>query len=190
MPSPIAHAAVGYVIYRAFRSRKAVKYSFISGKIPLLLMATVGLSLLPDLDSIPGIIAGDFGRFHNAFTNSIFSGAGVALGIGAAVWLWKRSGFRYWLTIALICYELHVLMDLFTVGRGVMLVWPLSSERIEPAVKLFYGLRWSEGVVSAHHLWTLVTELGFVVLLGLGTVLIGRRRRGERQKEEQTASGD
>ncbi|NIV75262.1 MAG: hypothetical protein GWN37_10615, partial [Gammaproteobacteria bacterium] len=42
--------------------------------------------------------------------------------------------------LTLVCYELHVLLDYLTVGRGVMLLWPLSAERFAPPIYLFYGL--------------------------------------------------
>lgn len=176
MPSPVAHAAVGYLLYRAFRSRMPQEASRDRGRLlPRLLVATVGLSLVPDLDSVPGILLGNFGRFHNDFANSLIFGLAIALIIGAVVWLRQRSGFKSWVTVALISYELHVLMDFFTVGRGVMLAWPFLVDRFEPPVKLFYGLHWSEGLMSPMHLWTLVTELAFVTAM-LFVVYISRAR--------------
>ena len=58
-------------------------------------------------------------------------------------------------------------MDFFTIGRGVMVFWPLSLERFASPVPLFYGLHWSDGYLSERHLITLVTELGFLFLLGI-----------------------
>ena len=165
MPSPIAHTMIGYVIYRIFQLRMSHGSTKQIGSLPLLAF-TIGLSLLPDLDSVIGIWMGDFWRFHNQATHSLIIGLIIALGIGAVIWLRRRSGFLCWFIIALLCYELHVIMDFFTLGRGVMLLWPFSSDRYESSVKLFYGFHWSQGWVSVMHLWTLVTELGFVVLVG------------------------
>ena len=67
-------------------------------------------------------------------------------------------------------------MDLFTFGRGVMLVWPFLPDRIEPPVYLFYGLRWSEGLASPWHLVTLMTEWGVVGFLGFFTYVFSRLR--------------
>lgn len=186
MPSPIAHAAMGYIVYRALRRHKPEEATKSIGRFPRLLVITIGLSLLPDLDSVPGIISGDFGRFHNTVSNSLFTGVAVAVGIGSAVWLKDRSGFKRWFAIGLVCYELHVLMDLFTLGRGVMLAWPLSAERIKPFVNLFYGVRWSEGLISSKHLWTLGTELGLVGLLTLvfGLPRLKRLLRGRREETD------
>ena len=179
MPSPIAHAAVGYLIYRAARPRMAQEALSRVGPVPQLLLATVGLSLLPDLDSVVGVLANDLGRFHNNFTNSISFAPAVALGVGTAVWLRRRSGFRRWFIVALLCYETHVLMDYFTLGRGVMLAWPFSPDRFEPPLKLFYGLHWSYGWLSAKHFLTLATELGFVGLVALITQLFPEKRRAK-----------
>ncbi len=165
MPSPIAHTMIGYVIYRIFQLRMS-HGSTKQIESLLFLAVTIGLSLLPDLDALIGLLMGDFWRFHNQATHSLIIGLIIALGIGAVIWLRRRSGFLCWFIIALLCYELHVIMDFFTIGRGVMLLWPFSSDRYESPMTLFYGLHWSQGWVSVMHLWTLVTELGFVVLVG------------------------
>ena len=176
MPSPIAHAAMGYLVYRAIRPRVPEEASAYVGPVPRLLIAAVSLSLVADLDSVPGILSGNFERFHNNFTNSLVFGLAIATAVGAVAWLNRRAGFRRWFAIALVSYELHVLMDFFTIGRGVMLVWPFSPDRLEPPVHLFYGLRWSEGLASPRHLVTLMTELGFVGFLGFFTYVLSRLR--------------
>jgi membrane-bound metal-dependent hydrolase YbcI (DUF457 family) len=117
----------------------------------------------------------DFGRYHNNGSHSLLVGLAVALGIGGLVWWIKRSGFFYWFTLVLLCYQLHVILDYFTVGRGVMLFWPLSSARFESPVKFFYGLHWSDGIVSVNHIWTLLNELGFAVLAVFVMHFLGRR---------------
>jgi len=174
MPSPIAHAAMGYLLYEAYRPIMPEEASRYVGPIPRLLIGTVGLSMLADLDFLPGILLGDLSRFHNSFTNSAIFCLAVALAVGAAAWLGPRSGFKRWFTLALFSYGLHVLMDYFTIGRGVMLAWPFLLDRFDPPVKLFYGFHRSEGLLSAKHLLTLVTELAFVSLIGLIVILLRR----------------
>ena len=176
MPSPIAPAAAGYLVYRAFRSRIPEEACAYVGPFPRLMIAAVSLSLIADLDTVPGILSGNFERFHNNFTNSLVFGVAVALGVGGAVWMKQRSGFKRWFAIALVSYEMHVLMDFFTFGRGVMLAWPFSPDRLSPPVYLFYGLRWSEGLASPMHLVTLMTELGFVGFLSFFTYVFSRLR--------------
>jgi hypothetical protein len=167
VPSPIAHTFMGWVVYRICRRQIAHADEGWVGPFPWLLVATTGLSILPDLDVVPGILMGDLGRFHNNVMSSLMAGLVVALGVGGFVGLSQHSGFLKWFVLTLGCYELHLIMDFFTVGRGIMLFWPFSTNRYQSPVKLFYGLRWSDGWVSVRHLWTLLTELGFVVLVGL-----------------------
>ena len=178
MPSPIAHVAMGYLVYRAFRSRMPEQASRRVGPLPHLLIAAVGISLLPDADAVPGVLLRDIGRFHNNITHSLIFGSTIAVGIGAVAWLTRRTGFKLWFLLALVSYELHILMDFFTrSGRGVMLGWPISPDRFEAPVKLFYGLRWSEGLSSPEHLVTIATELGVVALAGMVIYLINRMKR-------------
>jgi membrane-bound metal-dependent hydrolase YbcI (DUF457 family) len=129
----------------------------------------MGFSLLPDLDSVAGVFAGDFGRYHNNLTHSLFVGPVAALLFGTAMQVAYKRGFGFWFCVALAAYELHVLMDWTTIGRGVMAWWPLTDTRFRAPISLFYGLHWSQGWLSVRHLWTLVTELAFaaVTLLAL-----------------------
>ncbi len=168
MPSPIAHAAMGYAIYRLQTARKPEKRQPLVGPFPRLLIFVLVFSQLPDLDFVPGLIfPGQFDRFHNTITNSLIVGFGVAVLVGFGVWLRQRTDFWFWFTLVLLCYEVHVFMDFFTAGRGAMLFWPLTPERFEPPVKLFYGLHRSDGWLSIRHVWTLATEMAFSLLVFL-----------------------
>lgn len=171
MPSPLAHSAMGYAIYRAQAENKEMGRTLFA---PRLLLVTLFLSLLPDLDSVAGIILGDFGRYHNNISHSLFVGVMVALLIAGIVWWRRRAGVVFWFLLVLVCYEAHVLMDYVTQGRGVMLLWPFSSARYSTPFTLFYGLRWSEGILSVNHVWTLINELAFVVVVLLLTHIFPR----------------
>ena len=172
MPSPIAHMAAGAAIYRL---RFGGGTSTRSDRV--LLITCVGLALVPDLDAAVGILAGDIGRYHNNFAGSPAFGALVALAAGALTWVVRRQ--LTWMTMSLvfISYQTHVFMDFLTISRGTMLLWPFSTERISPPVHLFYGFRWSHGLVDELHLVTLVTELVFVVSLAGIVFFVDRRRR-------------
>ncbi|MBX2998259.1 MAG: metal-dependent hydrolase [Caldilineaceae bacterium] len=174
MPSPIAHIAVGYAIYRICRSRPLQETPLgMDGSIRSL-AAIVGLSLLPDLDAIPGLLLGDLDSFHNNLTHSIVAGVVAALAIGGIVWLKNRTSFVRWFNLTLISYQLHILMDFFTRGRGVMLFWPFTEERFEPAIKLFYGVQRSRGWLTMDHVWMLFNELLFAGALLLILYLFPR----------------
>ena len=118
MPSPITHVAFGYLIFRVLRTG--------SDSIqPSLLLAAVGLSILPDMDAAVGILLGDLGRYHNHMMGSPAFGFLAAVCVGTIGW-WRRAEFRFWFTLALACYLIHIVLDYLTVGRGVMLLWPCS----------------------------------------------------------------
>lgn len=192
MPSPIAHVAAGYVVYRLFRRRwpdgQGTNHPLEAG----LLAATVALSMLPDVDSVLGIAMGDMGRFHNQVTHSLIVGAGIALGVGVLAYLTglgqpeeqgsqslrgnrRQASIRRamrWFLLVFVCYGLHVILDYFTVGRGVMALWPLSPERFLAPITLFAGLHWSDGLSSVRHLWTALSELLMVLAAGAGIRLL------------------
>lgn len=180
MPSPLAHTAMGYVIYRLSRqgqrpsggTGQARRQESHLGPFPLLLVGAILFSLLPDFDVIPGLLLGDMRGFHNQATHSLIVGLAAAFLAGGLARLAGWGSFWSWFGATLLAYESHVVMDFFTFEtRGVMLLWPLSAERFEAPVKLFYGVRWSDGWLSLRHLFTLATELGFAALVLLGTYL-------------------
>jgi membrane-bound metal-dependent hydrolase YbcI (DUF457 family) len=171
---------MGYVIHKLHQAREPGRSLGQVGPLPGLLIVTAGLSLLPDVDSIAGFLLQDFGRYHNSLSHSLFVGLVVALLLGQLAWGIQHSGFVDWFVLALCCYELHIVLDFFTVGRGVMLFWPLSSARFQPPVFLFYGLHWSDGIVSIKHLWTLLSELAFVALVVLSVHISYQKLTGHK----------
>jgi inner membrane protein len=157
---------MGYVIYRLAKedAGQPAEAEKRLGRLPLLLAYTLGVSLLPDLDFVAGILFRDPASFHNNGTHSLVVGLAFSLVMGAIL-AWKLPlGFVRGFLITLASYGMHVIMDFFTYGgRGVMLFWPLSASRFQSPVLLFYGVRWSDGLFSFQHLITLVTELVFVI---------------------------
>ena len=167
MPSPIAHSAMGYVIYRLSKRNPRVKKS-LKQLSPVPLIVIMCFSLIPDMDFIAGVLLGDLSRFHNNNTHSLIVGLVIALFFAILFSLRNRSAFFAWFWLILMSYEMHTVLDFFThSSRGVMLLWPLSTMRFEAPVDLFYGVRWSDGWISVNHLWTIVSEIGFVLLIGL-----------------------
>ncbi|MHB1131343.1 MAG: metal-dependent hydrolase [Chloroflexota bacterium] len=174
MPSPIVHVAAGCAVYLALsRNPSAAEAGFVGTSRRRLAAAAV-LALLPDLDALLGLAAGDFGRFHNNFTHSALVGLLVAATVAGSLWVSRKSNFPLWFLLCLLCYDLHILLDLFTEGRGRMLLWPLSSQRFQAPVILFYGLHWSDGFISVRHLWTALSELAFLFIAGGAGYLMRR----------------
>jgi inner membrane protein len=169
---------MGYLIYRSWPERKSPTGAGRVLGVPSLLIATVGLTMLADADAIVGILVGDLGRFHNQFMGSPAFGVLAATGVGIAGRLLGGAPFLGWFLLALVCYQAHVIMDYFTIGRGVKLLWPISEQRFSPPFELFYGLRWSDGLISVRHLWTLLSEAVFgVTAFGIWWIV----RRGVRR---------
>lgn len=164
MPSPIVHISAGYAIYRIYK-HKLPKNRYLFSRIPLYFLIIAILSLLPDLDALFGLIFRDMEHYHNNLTHSLFFGLLVALVFsGLARWIFG-SKIWIWFMVALLSYELHVILDVFTGERGVMLLWPLVQHRFSSPVKLFYGLQWGLGFFSIWHLWTIFTESLFFLVV-------------------------
>jgi membrane-bound metal-dependent hydrolase YbcI (DUF457 family) len=176
LPSPIVHSTAGYVVYRFSKGNMPEVWQKRVGPVSLFLLLTLVFSNLPDLDAVPGFILGDFGKFHNNGTHSLIVALLVALIFGFALSRKRRGEFISWFLLILISYGTHILLDFFTWGgRGVMLFWPFSTERFQSGLALFYGVRWADGLLSINHLWTLGTEVVFVLILLLFTYLAEHR---------------
>lgn len=164
MPSPIAHLGAGYAIYRYYKHKLPQDQSCF-WRFPLQMAVVIGLSMLPDLDVIPAIIFRNMRAYHNNVSHSLLFGVPVALLIAGSFHRIYRSNFWLWFLICLLSYDLHVVMDALTAERGVMMLWPLSQHRFSSPIKIFYGLQWGLGWFSLWHLWTIFTELLFVVVI-------------------------
>jgi len=192
MPSPLAHSTAGYVIYRTQRDLLTGQNG---RRLTLALLITLGLSLVPDADSFVGFAFGNFGRYHNTVSHSLVVGAGFALVVGLLAAVagliggWRHARFAPWFLLALLCYETHVIMDFFTVSRGVMLFWPFSGQRFLSPVSLFYGLHWSDGWISVKHLWTFLSELGFSVVTVVLVRLFSREKGCSSDRQARTTPG-
>jgi membrane-bound metal-dependent hydrolase YbcI (DUF457 family) len=168
MPSPIAHLSVGYAIYRYYKN-KLPEYQTQVWKSALQMIVVTGLSMLPDLDVIPAIVFRDMHGYHNNFSHSLILAIPVAFLIAVIFSRAYRSHFGLWFLICLISYDLHIFMDALTAERGVMMFWPLTEARFVSPIKMFYGLQWGLGWFSIWHLWTILTEslFGLIVILAM-----------------------
>jgi membrane-bound metal-dependent hydrolase YbcI (DUF457 family) len=135
----------------------------------LQMILVAGLSMLPDLDVIPAMILGDMQRYHNNFSHSFVVAIPVVLLVAGVFHKVYRSNSWLWFVICSISYDLHIIMDALTGGRGVMVFWPLTETRFAAPAEIFRGLKWGEGWFSLWHLWTIVTEtlFSFVVLFAI-----------------------
>jgi inner membrane protein len=132
--------------------------------------------MLPDIDSVVGIITGDFGKYHNNATHSLVVGLFISLAFSGVASLVSSFKFRDWFFVTFLSYSLHIVLDFFTVGRGVMAFWPLSYQRFLSPVSLFYGLHWSDGFFSIRHVWTFLTEVATATLFVLAIHYLTSRK--------------
>lgn len=171
MSSPLIHLATGYGVYFFSGERKKEKHRFFNWKCFLLL----AVSMFPDLDSIAGFVTGNLAKYHNNWSHSLFTGIFIAFIIAGIIYLVIKRGFFKWWLILSICYNLQVLIDFCTVGRGVMLFWPLTDQRFLSPVKLFYGLHWSQGLWSIQHIYTFINECFIIGLFVVIYILIKKK---------------
>jgi membrane-bound metal-dependent hydrolase YbcI (DUF457 family) len=177
MPSPLAHFGTGYAVYRLYEHRLPPERRWL-WFVPFQALLIGGVSLLPDLDVILAFVNQDMQTYHNHFTHSLFFGL-FAAGICAGFLYWfYRASFRFWFGISYLSYTFHILMDFFTGERGVMFFWPFSLERFASPVKLFLGVQWGLGWFTVWHIWTLLSEAFFVILLFWIVNRIVKRRNG------------
>jgi membrane-bound metal-dependent hydrolase YbcI (DUF457 family) len=192
MPSPIMHITMGYVVYKNVEpdSSKS-RFGKLRG-VPILLLISIVASMFPDLDSIFGVLTGDFGRYHNNATHSLFVGLLVSiLFAGGISVLFKTLTFRTVFLVTLLSYLAHIVFDYFTISRGVMALWPLSQERFVSPFSLFYGFHWSDGFFSIRHLWTFLTESvqALILVLMVNHLTLRKFRRGDLGKESGIVTG-
>ena len=163
MASPLTHLAAGYGVYYFSREQDGDKKNLLNWRFFLIIL----ISQLPDLDSIAGFVTGNLFDYHNHWSHSLIAGTIIALVIAICVHLLARRSLLKWWFIVAVCYNLQVIIDFFADGRGVMLFWPFSSHRFSSPIKLFYGLHWSKGWISIHHLYTLLNELTVIAVFVL-----------------------
>ena len=176
MSSPISHLACAYMAYSAVAARNPSARGVSCGRA---LAAAAFFSLAPDLDYGLAWIGGNIEAYHNQFTHSLL----VVIGFGCLAVVSLRmvrpslhAGTLFLLAAA--CGLMHLAVDYFTQGRGVMLLWPWSEHRFISPFPFFQGVRWNEGWISPSHLRTLAQDTLFaVVVVGMVRIWLNRRAR-------------
>lgn len=126
MPLPLAHAIVGYATTAAtgVRFRRDTKIA---------LLFSVVVANLPDLDFLPGALAGEPALYHRTVAHSLLAAALAGLVIGAVVTRFSRR-FGQIALLGFLVYASHLFADTVDLGgggRGVQLLWPLSQHWFE-----------------------------------------------------------
>ena len=163
MPSPLGHSLMGYAICRA-TIKQPVAHHW-----KLIILCVVAANA-PDLDFLPGLFAGDLGRYHHGPSHSIFFA--VLFGILAGT-LFSRRVYAFVMAFSL--YLSHVLLDYLVQDPspplGVPLFWPFSHEYYMAPFAFYrpfnYPVSFAEPMISIvfsfHNLLTLLTEILFLL---------------------------
>jgi acetyltransferase-like isoleucine patch superfamily enzyme/membrane-bound metal-dependent hydrolase YbcI (DUF457 family) len=118
--------------------------------------------MLPDADAAVGLLVSSPDRlssFHNQATHSILFALVASAVLSAAGRLFFRSiPLLRLFAWTLLLLGSHLLLDWLTWGRGEPLLWPFTDRRFGSPFPLFSGVRYSEGLFSRSHLFTLLTE--------------------------------
>jgi len=133
MPSPVGHSLLGLAAGQLTGHRlPVVSWTWLA--------FVIVVANCPDLDFVPGIIAGDMNRYHHRVTHSV----GAAFTFGLAVWViarWRSDHAGKWAQSAVIIYGSHLLGDYlavdYTAPYGIPLWWPLSDAYVISPVTLF-----------------------------------------------------
>ncbi len=122
----VGHAIVGLAIGRAYGGE--------TGRERGLAMAGfMGLAVLPDLDVL-GVALGtsDYGPFgHRGFSHTLPFAVLGALAIALVAWQYNQRRAAAAGLLAFVALASHGVLDMLTFNtRGVLLLWPLSADRI------------------------------------------------------------
>ncbi len=182
MPSPIGHLAFWPLLRRQGLTTNRTQRRLWG------LMIAVAL-LAPDFDvALAFVYQTRISQVHNGPTHSLLAALVFALPVaGLGTWL---TGVRYRraLVVMLAGYLSHLLLDIFTWGRGIELFWPLTHTRIASPVPLFLGVRHSSGAPLWMHVLTAANDLMFFAVVAALAWGWRRRRNHPQARPPQSVS--
>ena len=146
MPSPVGHSLIGMAIGILYYLPKS-KYSELIKSLSTYrkqLFFSVLLANSADVDYLPGLIVGDFNRYHQGMTHS-FGWIGILLFFsGLYLWYSSASNCRKLLLFIFLCTFSHLLADfLGSDGRppiGIQIFWPWSHGHYAATHSVFHQL--------------------------------------------------
>lgn len=147
MPTPVAHSLIGLALGMAKALPRGGWWDLgvaIRKNAGFLVLA-VFLANAPDLDYVPGILAGAFNSYHHYYTHTLGWSFLVALGVWCC---WKAfrpsldGTMLLWLWLLPLS---HLIADYVTPDTrapyGIMAVWPFDDTFILSPLSLFRGVR-------------------------------------------------
>jgi inner membrane protein len=194
MATPFGHSLAGFAVYTFAPS---VNHDRLSLALLCIIMANA-----PDLDFLPGILAGSPASYHQGITHSVGFALLVSLGAAAVYRVWGQS-FPLIFTIAFFAYLSHLAIDFFGPdGRlpyGEPLFWPISDRYFISPIPVFSGVHhvpstygstqeWIRGILSAHNIRAIVLESVLILPFAMFGLWF-RKRALTRAMHEPLGSG-
>jgi inner membrane protein len=185
MATPFGHSVAGYVAYKASRVAN-------EDGPPWLLFLSVFMANAPDLDFLPGLLAGSPALYHQGISHSLATGFIVSVSAAGA---YALMGWRF-LPVFGLCfssYFSHLLIDLFGPdGRspyGIPLLWPITDRYFMSPISLFLGMHhagytdasvveWLGGILQPYNLLAIAVEVTWLTPLLILTHAVLRNPRG------------
>ncbi len=179
MPSPVGHSLGGFSVYLYLTVRR-------KGALWLVVFCVL-VTNLPDLDFLPGWLAGEPNLFHRGGSHSIFVALVVGVVAGLVAKLTGKGKFIPVASAAFVLYGLHLVLDLFCVDnstpRGFQMLWPLNDDYYIAPMTIFGDITRSpvaaeffQSLFSAHNFRAVINEI--VLFLPPLMLLWGIRGRG------------
>jgi inner membrane protein len=144
MPTPLAHGLAGIAIGRTVRTGwRAWHFAVLA----------FAITLVPDLDFVPGVLVGEPGLFHRGATHSLFGAAvlsmPIAMLLAALVPTPGSHGpgerFLRWYGFVLPVYSAHLFLDLLSPdtvhNSGLRILWPMTDALYMAAIPVPDAMR-------------------------------------------------
>jgi len=182
LPSPVGHSLAGLCGFLL-----AQKY-VVPRRRGWLLVGSVVIANLPDLDFLPGLLLGNPASFHHQATHSLAAVAMVGLLIGSLARWWNLNDVG-WGSWGGALYLSHVILDLLindpSPPFGVQLLWPFSEAYFISAITPFSGFAYFDRglgmfrtILSVYNLRVILQEIMFMAPLVVLAWYVGKYRGG------------
>ena len=162
MPSPIAHSATGYVIFKIFK----LEQKRILGKVSPVFEAITAIiiSNVADLDFAFGFLSGE--NHHRGFTHSVSFALIFSIAIAFFSSKISRASLYKVFIFSSIIYGSHLLLDFFTTGGdGMLLLWPFSDNYYKSSFPIFPPVHHNLGLFAPIHIIFISFELTYVIAI-------------------------
>ncbi|QUY42264.1 metal-dependent hydrolase [Acaryochloris marina] len=177
MPSPIAHSATAYFLYKITPQNNRSIHLNRHRWIDLAYIIVIGN--IADLDFIPHLILE--GSFHRGPSHSLCIALLISIGC-TLIFKWlHQSTFQRLFLLTFGIYISHLFLDFWTAGgSGMKLLWPFTNAFIKSPIAFFPSVRHSEGLFYPGHIVFMTFETIYSVVL---LVFINRYQKYKRQNQ-------